>query len=206
MAAARSQASERGRRPVLSTKRSAGQSSLATYFTTSNKAPSGSDALKAGSRPSETISATSNELEPADIPSTFLDTPDEVPLPQPRLPLQIIPSSLANHRLAPLNTTRSRLPPPEDMAMSAKHYTFLSSSPPKAPKNDPGNGTTDSIQPATEVKENACATKAATTFHTTSVQQVTARKTLGVKRSMNGWAERGKSTGGFQVPKRVGKG
>ena len=47
----------------------------------------------------------------------------------------------------------------------------------------------------------------ATTYHTTSMQQLgNGRRTLGVKRSMGGWAARGrgKGGGGFEVPRRVG--
>ena len=52
-------------------------------------------------------------------------------------------------------------------------------------------------------------TRPASTFHTTSVQLLGQKKTLGVKRSMNGWAARGRSSGlgkGFEVPRRVEKG
>ena len=49
----------------------------------------------------------------------------------------------------------------------------------------------------------------ANTFHTTSMQLLGQRKTLGVKRSMGGWAARGRGSGlakGFEVPRRVEKG
>lgn len=75
-------------------------------------------------------------------------------------------------------------------------YVFLSSSPPR-PEYDE-NHTSDILSTSNAVgKDDPDAVRArpVTAFHTTSMQRVVPqRKTLGVKRSLNGWAARGGKT------------
>jgi DNA helicase-2/ATP-dependent DNA helicase PcrA len=125
--------------------------------------------------------------------------------------LSAIPQNLANHRPQPLkNTTRPRLTaaagePPK------KHYVFLSSSPPpieplleeaETQEEEPANNLTVS---SLENSEAANDIRPAMTLHTTSVAQINSgpKKTLGVRRSMNGWSARPNS--GFSVPKMSGR-
>ena len=190
-----------------STRRSAGQSSLATYF----GKPSIPDISTAATvQVPTTVVPISN---PIAMPSAEIliplesngnPTTNEIGLPPPRRPLHTIPQNLSTHRFTNLSTPRpdSRSLDHDDDSYSSsrRNYPFLSSSPPKPPSPNPcakdplENNTT----PSDSITGNA--TRPASTFHTTSVQQVGARRTLGVKRSMNGWAARG----GFEVPKRVG--
>ena len=123
-----------------------------------------------------------------------------------------IPEALATHRLQPLsNTNRPRPLGHEDEPLVKKTYVFLSSSPPH-------------IEELVETAERQCEDRSPTriesrvegeitplqkdivpsrTFHTTSIAQLQSdrgpRKTLGVRRSMNGWSARGSH--GFSVPK-----
>ncbi|KAF6226901.1 hypothetical protein HO133_008342 [Letharia lupina] len=131
----------------------------------------------------------------------------------PNLPL---PEALATHRLQPLsNTNRPRPLIHEEEPLRKKPYVFLSSSPPH-------------IEELVEAAENQCEHQSppkmisrvedsevaprhtdivpSRTFHTTSIArlqtEVAPRKTLGVRRSMNGWSAGGSH--GFSVPKMNG--
>ncbi|MCJ1279062.1 hypothetical protein MMC21_006884 [Puttea exsequens] len=116
--------------------------------------------------------------------------PINIGVPTARNPLSSIPQSLSTHRLAPLTSTTHLHLPHTPIEPSRKQYVFLSSSPPP-------------IEAVLEEGENEDTTldgdvKPVTTFHTTSVAQAP-KKTLGVKRSMNGWSARqGKQ---FVVPR-----
>ena len=189
-----------------SAKRSAGQSSLATYF----GKPSISDiSTTAHVQVRTTVVPVPNAIAKA---STEISIPlesnkdtitTEIALPPPRNPLQRIPANLSTHRLSNLPTARPCSRPLDhdnDSSFSRKNYPFLSSSPPRPPSPIPPerDPLEDNTTSSASARENA--TRPASTFHTTSMQQVGARRTLGVKRSMNGWAARG----GFEVPRRVG--
>lgn len=206
----------------LSTKRSAGQSSLASFFGVKDAAsprlvsipvPKPRSSLPKAF-PKETFEdftivkhqqSLSNQVLPPLNPLI-----SEPILPAPRLPLQAIPQTLSTHRLQPLPTTRPQAPPIDD-TMPSKSYAFLSSPPSKPPS--PVLHHQEEKDPAISgAARMDTAMVPASTLHTTSVQQVGIRRTLGVKRSMNGWAERGrgngngngKGKGGFAVPRRVG--
>jgi len=105
-------------------------------------------------------------------------------------PIGISPE-LANHRFP----TTSRLRPGIKLEENQPHkpYVFLSSSPVRPlPEPDP-------------VVENPKPVAQATTiYHTTTVntlqQGLAAKRTLGMKRSMNGWASRKGQGGGFVPP------
>lgn len=136
--------------------------------------------------------------------------------PPSRTPHLPIPEALATHRLQPLsNTNRPRPLIHEEEPLRRKPYVFLSSSPPH-------------IEELVEAAENQCEDQSpsnkmsrvkdsegasghtdivpARTFHTTSIAQSRTdgapRRTLGVRRSMNGWSTRGSH--GFSVPKMNG--
>ncbi|KAK0516137.1 hypothetical protein JMJ35_000740 [Cladonia borealis] len=130
----------------------------------------------------------------------------------PREPLSALPQVLAAHRLPTTSSsTRPALTIDGDEPVK-KQYDFLSSSPPpveSVPKalevhvEDSHNCAMDGLKgniKSTDVRP-------ATTFHTTTVSQVSAtsgavRKTLGVRRSMNGWST--KTPRGFSVPRKSG--
>ena len=123
----------------------------------------------------------------------------------PQLP---IPEALATHRLQPLsNTNRPRPIAHEEDSLRKKPYSFLSSSPPH-------------IEELVDAAENQCEDQSLSTisrptasqkfdiissrhFHTTSMAQLRKEavptKTLGVRRSMNGWSARGRQS--FSIPK-----
>ena len=124
-----------------------------------------------------------------------------------------IPEALATHRLQPLsNTNRPRPLGHEDEPLKKKPYVFLSSSPPhseepvKTAKNQGDNEYPSrmvSMMEENEIKSRDTDTVPSRTFHTTSIAQLhsdgSSRKTLGVRRSMNGWSARGGH--GFSIPK-----
>ena len=124
-----------------------------------------------------------------------------------RKPLSAIPQTLAAHRLP--NTIGSSRPKltTDGLEPAKKQYVFLSSSPP--PLEGPLDPAENFGEEALHVDAPELATnfRAAQTFHTTSVANlqatsVTAKRTLGVRRSMNGWAAR--TNHGFSVPKMAG--
>lgn len=126
----------------------------------------------------------------------------------PHLP---IPQALATHRLHPLsNTNRPRPIAHEGEPQRKKAYSFLSSSPPH-------------IEELVDSAENQCEDQSlsimsgqiaprqtdimsSSNFHTTSMAQLQTEggptKTLGVRRSMNGWSAGGRQ--GFSIPKMDG--
>ena len=139
----------------------------------------------------------------------------------PRKPLADIPSALGNHKLPPLGRAgRPCLLAAQDDHPS-KQYVFLSSSPPpmqealetaEVQNEDPlllaSNAGTSQLNPQAQKISNCV--RPATTFHSTSVAHARAapsmnKKTLGVRRSVTGWANRANK--GFSVPsKTVGNG
>lgn len=141
-----------------------------------------------------------------------------------RAPMLPIPQRLASHKLNPRpNTTRPRFPSDES-PQSKKDYVFLSSSP-RQPQDEAETTDSPLSSKACEQQENNSPVQAAmkshdsrpattqhsdsrpaATFHTTSVAQIQAantvqKKTLGVRRSMNGWSSRVGQ--GFAVPGRA---
>lgn len=106
-----------------------------------------------------------------------------------------ISPTLANHRLSStLPSCQPRKITLADQQEKRKAYVFLSSSPPRAAISEE----VDENKPAgTDINAGPSIlphTRPATTMHTTSVsllnQSVPQRRTLGVKRSMNGWSNR----------------
>ena len=123
----------------------------------------------------------------------------------PHLP---IPQALATHRLQPLsNTNRPRPIAHEEDSSREKPYSFLSSSPPHI--EEPVDAAEDQCEdqllsvisrPMVSRKVDIISSRH---FHTTSMAQlrkeVLPTKTLGVRRSMNGWSARGRQ--GFSIPR-----
>jgi len=81
-----------------------------------------------------------------------------------------------------------------DRRQSDKSYVFLSSSPPHA--EDGENGNTDTAEPVIPAeKPSEPKQRPAATFHTTSMQTVAPqRRTLGMRRSVQGWTPRNTGT------------
>ncbi|KAJ5628898.1 hypothetical protein N7490_011126 [Penicillium lividum] len=116
-----------------------------------------------------------------------------------------VPPTLSSHRLQPrpLQPTRPSLEPAEP-----SNYTWLAA--PSRPVVKParmltpnGNNTADTRTRAEEVKqESSTRGVQSVTFHTTTMTtvrqqaQAPGRRTLGIRRSMNGWEERMKREGG----------
>lgn len=113
-----------------------------------------------------------------------------------REPLGIQPA-LANHRIktAPLAPRRSKLEQEEDI--DHKTYVFLSSSPPRSIERPSEQDITlPTSENAKPMNNNTLpAMRPATTMHTTTTMALKnvgnwPRRTLGVRRSMNGWSSR----------------
>ena len=127
-----------------------------------------------------------------------------------RQPFTAVPQPLAEHRLKPLVTSTRPRSKPSETDLGGR-YGFLSSPPRESTSNDLAESGfkqthTDAIDTIGSAHHSAI--KPAATYHTTSVAQVRAfsdrpRRTLGVKRSMNGWAERGSK--GFTMPRTTGE-
>ncbi|KAL2038310.1 hypothetical protein N7G274_008959 [Stereocaulon virgatum] len=124
-----------------------------------------------------------------------------------RKPLSGIPQRLTSHRLpANMSSTRPILTT-DEAEPTKKQYIFLSSSPPPVERllevteaENKGKLQHDATQAAMNFRP-------AKTFHMTSVTQLQSaslapKRTLGVRRSMEGWAARTKQ--GFSVPKLAG--
>ena len=135
----------------------------------------------------------------------------------PRIPLATMPEKLAHHRFQPsMNISRPQFQKSEQDQPDG-HYMFLSSSPTAAEKTDRGQPQTLEAGPRDAVgmrdmgdrRAEAASgdLRPAVTTHTTSMAQVRAanalKKTLGVRRSMNGWHTRGIQ--GFSVPRKMQK-
>jgi DNA helicase-2/ATP-dependent DNA helicase PcrA len=151
------------------------------------------------------------EVHGAPTPLT-LSVPHETGRPTGRTPLSAIPQTLSAHRLPTIsNNSRPYLLPRGDEP-AKKQYSFLSSSPSdnevlleQAEKEveEPSHGL------AVDILEHESAShhtdiRPATTHHTTTMTHLHSaasipRKTLGVRRSMNGWTAR--SNHKFAMPK-----
>ncbi|KAL9010273.1 MAG: hypothetical protein Q9180_009312 [Flavoplaca navasiana] len=138
-----------------------------------------------------------------------------------RAPLLGIPENLAKHKLRPTMAPRPR-PPVMELTDCYVGYAFLSSSPPlpeAATKGQPmtaesrSYGTNENAEAVESLEGNLTVQKdvrPSITAHTTSLAQLqaktTTRKTLGVRRSMNGWNARcgqgGRGGQSFSVPSR----
>jgi DNA helicase-2/ATP-dependent DNA helicase PcrA len=164
----------------------------------------------------ETVSAVSLDVPQEDLDyqtavkaslALAVQTSNSGSLSMKRKPLSAIPQTLASHRLpANMSSTRPYLTT-DEAEPAKKQYVFLSSSPP------PVEGLSEVAEAEHELTLQHDATKAATnirpakTFHMTSVTQLqaaslTPKRTLGVRRSMEGWAAR--TNHGFSVPKIAG--
>ena len=139
-----------------------------------------------------------------------LHAPSMDPSPRPqRAPLAAIPQPLSNHRLPALSNFSRPYPSDPKETRSSKQYVFLSSSPPHGDSHleDVEQASSNLLEKGSTSKSKDCETtsqasdiKPVTTLHTTSVSQIqTTKKTLGVRRSMNGWA--GRAGEGFSVPR-----
>ena len=195
-------------------KRLQGQSTLSNFIA---KRPAGKEApIPTVPRISEKVPNTSTELQETN-PSKTASTSFTVQIPAlrnttpkldspPRKPLSSIPQSLSTHRLQNRPTGRPH-PPPRTDEQPTKDYVFLSSSPPQPTTiNDFENDAVKEEETMTPLSYTNII-KPAKTFHTTTIAQLQSsnngsRRTLGVKRSMNGWAARGNKM--FAVPRGGG--
>lgn len=152
------------------------------------------------------------ELPPAShAPSQPIQRSGHLPNQQPRPGPSFVPPSLSSHRLQarPLHPERPPLEPTEP-----NKYTWMAAPPPRPgvkpqqPPAQPSNGNTADnagARPGQMKQETSTSGVHSVTFHTTTMatarQQaaVTGRRTLGIRRSMNGWEERMKREGGGQV-------
>ncbi|KAL8834527.1 MAG: hypothetical protein Q9170_003709 [Blastenia crenularia] len=134
----------------------------------------------------------------------------------PRIPLAPVPVNLAKQKIRPIATVSTQRSPYKGHDEPDDRYVFLSSSPLSL-------GTTfkresDAARSISQTSTDIVASHEAETSafgdlrpaairHVTSIAQVqsaaASRKTLGVRRSMNGWNAKG--VPGFSVPKKVSK-
>ena len=155
------------------------------------------DLVADGSR--STSLASYQSAPPPSTPS--MEMPLEQQDSKPRVPLASIPQPLSAHRLP--NVSKMGRPCHKSIINepTIEHYIFLSSSPPRddTPMQEKKGGSTP-IQDGQSLEyigaqPKTSDMKPASTLHTTSVNLLQAdikapRRTLGVRRSMNGWAAR----------------
>ncbi|KAH8639180.1 ATP-dependent DNA helicase [Alternaria alternata] len=115
-----------------------------------------------------------------------------------RPPRPFQPLSMPNHKVTnrPILTKPKRVEP--EAGMESTRYVLLSSSPPRPDVEDTHQVGKDGREPASPTKQtsssfaSASGFRPASTFHTTSVNQVqnqsAQRKTLGARRSMQPWS------------------
>lgn len=192
-------------------KRSDGQSSLSTFFT---KKSSSAALLAANDLADQehalaltSVNARTSWSETVPLPTldrhrTTSTSSATITNSPPRRPLSTIPQPFANHHLLnrpPSIRPRPRLP---DDSHAANDYVFLSSSPPRAtaalqePEDGPEAAEDMMLNHPTQ-NNSSSFRPTASCCHTTSMVQLQssakggrARRTLGVKRSLNGWAAR----------------
>ncbi|KAI9732992.1 MAG: hypothetical protein M1834_003535 [Cirrosporium novae-zelandiae] len=124
-----------------------------------------------------------------------------------REPMLPIPESLSNHQIQPLSSWRPQKT--EDDLANGKRYVFLSSSPPRDEKPTQQENADEKPQyqtarapPQSKSLGHNYGVRPASSFHITTVQKLQnakGRKTLGVRRTMNGW--KSQSGKGFSVPR-----
>lgn len=165
-----------------------GQGTLHGFFTRADPRPR--------KEPIPVTSRAEPSKAPKSVPGSFLAA-RRLPEPDTSSSGTKLPSDLANHRLGTGKSTRPK-PVPHVEEHARKDYVFLSSSPPRpnSPaekpattlEQPPGQSTRPPLMPS--VRPAAC-------MHTTTVANLQGggpRKTLGIKRSMNGWPSQ-KGTG-----------
>ena len=124
-----------------------------------------------------------------------------------RIPLASIPQQFSAHRLPTKpNISRPHLKAMDDESVR-KQYVFISSSPPHGDSLQEEAEGADMMPAMRQRAAGVADMQPAKTLHETSVAQVQTapkapKKTLGVRRSMNGWAV--KANHGFSVPKMNG--
>jgi len=188
-------------------KANSGQGTLLNFF---RQPPNGGYAAKehpAGEASPPLLMASKQ----AEMPPNLRD--GARPLSQSRQPILPIPQPLAEHRLtsALIPTRPPKIPQGPDH--KSKQYPFFSSSPPpieslseEAEASDEKALCVDKSrnQNRTQTESQISDSRSAMTFHVTTTTQVRSAqattRTLGVRRSMNGWTNRGGHT--FSVPGR----
>lgn len=157
-------------------------------------------------------SSSSNIAAVTNMPASY----EQSQYTYPKKPLSVIPQGLADHKLIPIpGAGRPNLISAKDKH-TFKQYVFLSSSPPPFHETGKEDADLDSdkYHQGIKIKSGTVGLETtlddddirpATTFHTTSMTQAklnASKKTLGVRRSMNGWNSRGNQP--FSIP-RVNK-
>lgn len=180
-------------------KRPAGQGSIASFF---SKKPSTSTSNPRATSPGERIGLPrppDNRINQTARPSKQPQRP-HLPSPPTRQLVGIQPS-LANHRIHTAPSARPRPPKPDDDGIKMrKAYVFLSSSPCKpVEEQEQEQGQEIEALPEDDAPTTLPAIRPTTTMHTTTTMAlmtaagnlpIAAKKTLGVRRSMNGWSSR----------------
>ncbi|KAF1914068.1 P-loop containing nucleoside triphosphate hydrolase protein [Ampelomyces quisqualis] len=183
-------------KPALAQKvkpRAAGQGAITTFF-----------AKRSTCTPSQEVEQSAPFIGPPSLQRSQSPLPNTTPLydisnvqsitsrpPRPFQPLSVPDYKLRN-RPMPSKPKRS-----DPAGMESTRYVLLSSSPTKPETEDPALGN-EAKEPASPVKQSSSVTtttsgfRAASTFHTTSMSQAQ-RKTLGTRRTMQGWSVKNSS-------------
>jgi DNA helicase-2/ATP-dependent DNA helicase PcrA len=167
--------------------RDPGQGAITSFFTRpQTTAPEKTESALFGRAPSlqRSSSALSNSTPLHDISNVQ-------PLPaRPSQPFQSL--SLPSYKLH--NRPMASKPKRTEAEVSTENtrYVLLSSSPVKPDHLDPPKGDDEDDGPESPVKQASSSFRAASTFHTTSMSQLQSqtaqRKTLGTRRTMQGWS------------------
>jgi len=189
-----------GRKAATRTaKRPEGQGSLLSYFSKPG-APADQDKSKSGIilANQEYTSQGIIPLEKKTNPFTTFRPPAKTVTPDVPRANEVVLPPLSNHRLGSTTLKIHNLRPTLDVSIEKKAYVMLSSSPPPERLLLEAEAE-EAVEPIREqsvvdLKDQSTQSRPAKTLHVTSVQRLNTlnapRKTLGVKRSMNGWSSR----------------
>ncbi|TKA23274.1 hypothetical protein B0A50_07331 [Salinomyces thailandicus] len=168
-----------------------GQGTIQSFFAKRSRPNADLETSTANSTPEQDSAAPSKKQplqemrNPPAATSENMQRPKGVPLPL------YTPRTAPLHTKPPTSRTRGHTPAGND-------YMFLSSSPPQP--DDGENQTLDSApsnDTLSDKEKPVPKDKPASTFHTTSMQALAPRRrTLGIRRTFNGWASRGGRGGG----------
>lgn len=184
---------QQGAGPAKGRKRQVeGQGSIASFFGSKRAKPSPEPSREPP--PERIVSAARAPHKPTSISSgdplrdiSNIDTGQRVDPPHAKLP-----PSFHRPRATPLHRPRRITTTTEEPPTAGNGYVFLSSPPPTHDDSEePPNAA--NAPPKEQESKQMPAFRPALTLHTTSISTVGStkpRKTLGVRRSMNGWANR----------------
>lgn len=173
-----------------------GQGSIASFFSKPNGAASKSASSESGPSQTEASSKPSLKTQVSrPRQSSPLHDISNIDLPQfsNALPTSLSIPTLHKPRTAPMKNRPRKLTPGEDATVTSNDYVFLSSSPSKPGSSEKLISETRASSDAVseDVETASAGFRPASTMHSTTMSRIAPqRKTLGMRRSLQGWSAR----------------